>query len=244
MWCKAKRRSNVSNDKINQFAERVTADTDIVDSIMAYPHPFTNGGVVVVFNKAAGSYSQLHSTVVRAVPPTGEMHIVKRSDLFLLSIPRFSPLAPLDYPHMVFFLKSRGRLVYGEDLREDIPNPSCIDSMLIHLLDTTACWFRAHNILHGLATYAYASLIEAIDARLRFLMAITLLCRSGKWDVQASSVPADFFSEFADERLNEVWAEICEFRTSSQHKDIEFASAIKATWLFEVFTRELRRYAP
>jgi hypothetical protein len=232
-------------DQVTQFAERLTTDSCNIDSILTYPHPFTSGGLVVVFSDAAGSYSQLYATVICATPPAGELHIVKRNDLFLLSVPNGNnPLAPPDYPHMVFFLRNRGQLVYGEDLREHISAPSCIEPMLTYLLDITACWFRDHRILHDLQTHAYASLVDAIDSQLRFLMAIALLCRTGQWDVQADLVPGDFFSEFADERLRAAWEELDELRARTSSQDTNWESAVRAAWLFEVFTRGLRRHAP
>jgi hypothetical protein len=116
--------------------------------------------------------------------------------------------------------------------------------MLTHLLDTTACWFRDHIILHDLQTHAYASLVAAIDSQLRVLMAIALLWRTGQWDVQADLVPEDFFSEFADERLREAWEEFDGIRGRAAGQEADWAAAVRAAWLFEVFTRGLRRHAP
>ena len=232
----------MSTVEATQFVERLTRDIAAVDSILTYPHPFTDGGMVVVFSDSAGSYSELHAAVAYAAPPAGELHVVKSNDLFLLSVPSDNPLAPLDYPHMVYFLKNRGQVVHGKDLREQIPPPSRIDSMLTQLLDITACWFRNHTVLPALQTYAYASLVVAIDARLRYLMAIAVLRRTGKWDVTADHVPRDFFVEFQDVRLKEAWRELEEL-IDTRIQDTDWATAVRAVWLFEVFTRGLRRYA-
>jgi hypothetical protein len=233
---------DVPPDQVTQFADRLVLGNSKVSSIMTYPHPFTNGGMVVVFDDTASPYSHLHATVINADPPKDEMHIVKRSDLFLLSVPSFNPLAPLDYPHMVYYLKNRGQLIHGEDLRTYIHAPSCMDSMLIYLLDITACWFRDHIILHDLQTNAFTSLVDAIDTRLRFLMSIALLCQTGRWEVQTSSVPADFLELLADGDLRETWYEFEEIRASASSQDINLETAIRVVWLFEVFTRGLRRY--
>jgi hypothetical protein len=233
---------DVPPDQVTQFADRLVLENSKVSSIMTYPHPFTNGGSVVVFDDTESPYSHLHATVINADPPKGEMHIVKKGDLFLLSVPTFNPLAPLDYPHMVYFLKNKGRLIHGEDLRKLIHAPSCMDSMLIYLLDITACWFRDHIILHDLPAKAYTSFVDAIDTRLRFLMSITLLCQKGKWDVKKDSVPADFMVAFDDRELRETWREFEEVRASASSQDIDLETAIRIVWLFELFTRRLRRY--
>ena len=110
----------MSTNEVTQFAERLALASDNVDSVMTYPHPFTNGGVVIVFDDSVDSYAQLHASVMRANPPPDDRRIVKRSDLFLLSVPNTKAMAPFDYPHNVYYLKNRGKVIPSSDEVQDL----------------------------------------------------------------------------------------------------------------------------
>ncbi len=233
----------MSDEEVAVFVARLTGrDSGNVASVLRYPHPFSAGGLVVVFDDPAGSYSKLHAAVTRAVPPQGALYVVKRADLFVLAL-QIRPTG-FEYPHMVFFLKHRGEILYGEDLRGEIPPLSTTKYMLEHVLDVMACWFRDHGILHNLQQGAYQSLIDEIDMRLRFLMSVALLARCGEWDIEADSVPARFFAEIRDDQLKEVWREFEGLRqeVGAQEEEGSRSAAFEAAWLFEAFFRRLRRH--
>lgn len=234
----------MSDEEEALFVARLTErDSGNVASILRYPHPFSAGGLVVVFDDLAGSYSKLHAAVTRAIPPQGALYVVKRADLFVLAL-QIEAFPPFEYPHMVFFLKHRGEILYGEDLRGEIPPLSAAKYTLEHMLDMMACWFRDHGILRDLQQGAYQSLIDQIDMRLRFLMSVALLARCGEWDIEADSVPARFFAGIRDDQLKEIWKNFEGLRqeVGAQEEKGSRSAAFEAAWLFETFSRRLRRH--
>lgn len=238
----------MSDEEVAAFVAGLTeSDSGNLASVLRYPHPFSAGGLVVVFDDRAGSYSKLHAAITRAVPPQCALSVVKRTHLFVLALPRIDfAFPPFEYPHMVFFLKHRGEILYGEDVRGEIPPLSGAKYALEHILDIMACWFRDHGILRDLQQRAYQSLIDNIDMRLRFLMSVALLVRCGEWDVEAETVAPRFFTEIRDDELKEIWRDFEGLgqEVGVQEEEGSRSAAFRAAWLFEAFSRGLRRHTP
>ncbi len=177
-----------------------------IASILAYPHPLTEGGLVVICHDHAPDWLQLVGTVYRARPAGMSLFCLRHRELPQLSRPGiFAPPHQVnELPHLPYWLKHRGRVLAGQDLRPDVPWPG-FDPALLLAGHIEGCRdsFRRYALLPALSAGRYRQLIALVTAEARHLMATALLWR-GYWDVSLESVPSQFRLTFGAD--NAAWA--------------------------------------
>jgi hypothetical protein len=228
------------NQEIRQFVLRLSnAHGSKIESILHYSHPFSKGGLIIIFKDDAGLYQDLVADVQNCDPEGITLHTLRRSELIELSLPGLP-----GYPHIAFYAKYKGDVVFGCDLRAEIMEPRESYLMLEATIDTYACWWRDHIILKQLAQEEYLSLIQIIHKGIHQLMAMALL-RYGEWDINVGTLEERFRELYPDTQMKETWEAFREIRekTGDRDKDALRSDAFEAVWLFESFLRQLRRYA-
>lgn len=226
------------------FAVRIARNkSNRLTSVLRYRHPFSEGGLAIVFASGPEPYSSLHAAISRAEPPTCYVSVLKRADLFLLAMPRIEPFSQHEYPHIAYYLKHRGEVLYGQDLRSEIPEATGLEHWLEGILDHTACWFRNHDILGRLQREEHLALFEAMDARLRYLLSVVLLAERGEWDVAMSSVPDRCTEVIRDDAIHEHWRAFDALHRVAAATGVEpdRATVLEAVWRFDSVCRGLRR---
>ncbi len=230
--------------EIRQFALRLSnAHGSRIESILYYSHPLTRGGLIVIFKDDAGLYQDLVADVQSCDPQGITLHTLRRSELIELSLPKLAPLQINEYPHIAFYAKHKGDVLFGSDLRAEIVEPKEVHLMLEATIDAYACWFRDHIILKRLAQEEYLSLIQAIHEQMRQLMAMALL-RYGEWDISVDTLEERFRELHPDTQMRQTWEAFMEIREKTKDRDGDAlrSDAFEAVWLSESFLRQLRRY--
>jgi hypothetical protein len=222
-------------EPVREFASRVTARLgEQIESITAYSHPFTSGGLVIVFKDNVGFAPDLVSVVYRCEPPPVTLYCLRRAELFQLSLPGvFGWPNPLEEkPLLAYRLKYKGEVVYGRDIRDEVTirdNPmSSLEAQVQRCKQFIRNWaldqFRRRN---------YLGIIREAERQTRYLMATALLTR-GEWDVAPEEIPERFGTLFVDSRAMQTWAEINTLalrQTAAAEASRE--SAKESLWLFE-----------
>ena len=230
--------------EIRQFALRLSnAYGSRIESILYYSHPLTSGGLIVIFRDDAGLYQDLVADVQSCDPQSITLHTMRRSDLIELSLPKMAGLQINEYPHIAFYAKHKGVVLFGSDLRAEIAEPKETHLMLEATIDVYACWFRDHIILKRLAQAEYLSLIQIIHEQIRQLMAMALL-RYDEWDISTDTLEERFQERYPDTQMRQVLEAFSKIRDETEDKDGDTlrSDAFEAVWLFESFLRQLRRY--
>ncbi len=230
--------------EITQFALHLAeVHGSRIESILYYPHPFTSGGLIIVFKDDAGLYQDLVADVQGCDPQGITLYTLRRSELIELSLPKLAGLQINEYPHIAFYAKHKGDVLFGSDLRAEIVEPKDTHLMLEATIDVYACWFRDHIILKRLAQVEYLSLIQIIHEQIRQLMAMALL-RYDEWDISTDTLEERFQERYPDTQMRQVLEVFSKIRDETEDKDGDTlrSDAFEAVWLFESFLRQLRRY--
>lgn len=216
-----------------------------VESILYYPHPFHVGGIVIVLKDDDASSIDLASEIYRRANVRISLHCLRRSELFKLSLPGMFvlPNPVSEHLHLAPWLKHRGVILYGLDLRDEIP--STINRHLLLNIHIEACQhsLRPGIILTGLMTGAYSRLIAEMNMQVRYLMATALLVKD-VWDVSMATIPAQFQSLYEDEQAKEIVRKLESlYQIDPANEYACRKAAYEAVWLFESFLQCMRRYA-
>jgi hypothetical protein len=226
--------------QIDEFASRVVSGVgDRLEAITYYPHPFTNGGLIIVPKDSVEFLPDLISEVYQLNPPPIMMYFLRKSELFQLStVGVFGWTIPLEEkPHLAFWLKNRGRVLYGRDIRKDIQLPQDTSSFLeIHVQRIKHC--IRNWVLEQLARKNFKGVVTEMERQVRYLMATALLASRGEWEFSAEVIPDVFDRAFDNSLANGVWRELLALtRRSGEQSDADEARqyAYEAVWLFEQF---------
>jgi hypothetical protein len=221
---------------------------DQFESLLYYPHPFTGPGLVVVVNANVRFVPNLIAEVYSCVPPGMPFYCLRSNELFHLSIPgQFidgMASALNDHPHVAFWARHKGAILYGRDIRDQIILPvKRREFLFIHI---ERCYFYLRNmaVLYLLTKHKYGALINELDKHLRHVMATALLLHD-EWEVSAEDVPARFEQKFSDDQLQQIWRAWRELLVYIETVDEASCreSGFEAAWLFESFLRRLEGYA-
>jgi hypothetical protein len=228
---------------VGRMMERVPAR---IESILHYLHPFTGGGVVIVFGDDAGFLPDLIAEVYRCAPPPGlSLHCLRLCELPELSLPGLFQLPDSvnEQTSLPYYLKHKGTLLVGRDVRDEISLPRDARAVLDHHLEACTVYLRAHGVLRRLAKKQYQLLFEQLDRHLRALMATALLIEQ-QWEVEPETLPERFSLAFKDEKLDGIWEEFTRLRQQLPTDDESACrrAAFEAAWLFESFVEHLSRY--
>jgi len=223
------------NGEVNDFASRlVDRIGDRLESITFYSHPFTKGGLVIVFQDNVGFVPDLISVVYSCEPPPITLHCLRSAELFQLSFPGvFGWPNPLEEkPLLAYHLKFKGVTIYGRDIRDEVMLPG--DPMSLLETQVQRCkQFIRNWALDQFRRRNYLGIINEAERQTRYLMAIALLTRN-EWDVALEEIPERFERLFEDKWAIQTWTEI---NTLALHqaatKQASRESAKEALWLFE-----------
>ena len=220
---------------VHEFALRVIARLgEQIESITAYSHPFTKGGLVIVFPEKNGFLPDLISVVYGCEPPPITLYCLRSTELFQLSFPGvFGWPNPLEEkPLLAYYLKFKGVVIYGRDIRDEVMIPD--DPMALLELQVQRCkQFIRNWTMDQFRRRNYLGIIKEAEKQTRYLMAIALLTRN-EWDVALEEIPERFELLFEDREAIQSWIEINTLALrQAETKEASRESAKEAFWLFE-----------
>jgi|SRR5262249_24972443 len=230
-------------EQIEDFASRVVAGMgDRLESIAYYPHPFTNGGLIIVPKDDVKFIPDLMSEVYQRNPPPIMLYFLRRSELFQLSATGvFGWTMPLEEkPHLPYWLKNRGIVLYGRDIRDEIELPHDPSSFLeIHLQRIKHC--IRNWVLEQLSRKNHKAIVKEMERQVKYLMATALLSKHGEWEYSADVVPERFARCFDNTKANGIWTELLALTRNAEGLDEAEARlyAYDAVWLFEQFLLQI-----
>lgn len=241
----------MTDRSIAEFVESYAAPlSGRVVSVVRYEHPFTQGGLVIVFDDGESDVLGLIGEVYRHGPPPGlSLHCLRREELFQLSTPGIFtlPLEVNEHPHLPFYVRHKGVVLFGHDIRGEVEPHADARVLLDNHIEGCMTNFRTLGIMSWLHRRQYLRLVGELDKQLRYLMATALLVR-GEWEVEFDSLPQRFDARFADARLKATWQDYADLRARAEgagesDEAAQRASAFEAVWLFESFMRRLKEVA-
>jgi len=236
-------RNKVRDQLISRLGDRL-------ESVLYYPHvfprvdyrhPFAYGGFVVVFHDEVEQIVDAIAAAHSCVPPETALYCLRRRELFELSLPVFWFLRFVDHQmHLPWFVKYKGEVLFGRDLRDEIQLPANPRLLFHNKLEVCAHFLRSGVILELLVQGRYELLIRRLERQMKYLMASALLAH-GEWDITLADVAEKFMRRYTDPKLNSIWrdfGQLCE-RNGSLPADEACQAAYEAAWLFETFLHRL-----
>jgi hypothetical protein len=228
-------------EEVNDFVSRITDRIgDRVESITFYLHPFTNGGLVIVPKDDHEFIPDLIAEIYACQPPALTLNCLRRAELFQLSdIGIFGWPYPLEErPHLAYWLKNKGVVLFGRDIRGEIELPVDRSSFLeIHLQRVRHC--IRNWCFDQLLFKSHKRMVKEIERQARYLMATALLAEN-EWDVSTEAIPERFDQMFKNERANQIWADITTLtRRTDETEETTRQSALEALWHFEQFMTQV-----
>jgi hypothetical protein len=241
------------DEQITDFASRLIARVgDQLESITFYPHPFTNGGLIIVPGDDVEFVPDLISEIYECSPPPIMFYCLRQSELFELSLVGvFGWPNPLEEkPHLVFWLKNEGIVLHGRDIRDQIKLPA--DTSGFFENHTQRCKQFVRNwTLDQLRRKNYRGMIQELERQARYLMATALLSNN-EWNVSLETIPDRFERSFKNGPASEVWANLAALArqtgeptgepTGEMDESTSRQSAFEALWLFEQFLLKTAEY--
>ncbi len=206
-----------------------------VESILHYPHPFTNGGIIIVFPDDLPNYLENVADAYAAAPSSYTLHCVRQKELFLLSLPGLfaPPLEINEQPHLPYWLQHKGVVLMGTDLRAKIVPQTDPRMLLAGHIEGCMDYLRRYGVLMSLIQEKDDALAIMLGQEMKYLMGTALLTK-GVWDIALETVADQFSDAFTGTRPFLVWQQV----QSTAGKDI-----LETVWLFEQFLRALREFA-
>lgn len=210
-----------------------------VESVLTYPHPFTKGGMIIVFADDSSAWLEYLTAAYQLGPPL-PLRCLRRRELPQLSLPGMfaPPLQVNERPHLPYWLQHRGQIWFGEDLRPDIRPFSPPHLLLAGHIEGCMDYLRRYGILTAMIHQQYAQLVGMLTREMCYLMATALLIHQ-VWDVSLATIPDLFAHYFADDALMDIWLEL----DAQPVETAVYDNAVHAAWLFEKSLQKLRRYA-
>lgn len=231
---------------ITEFARCVVGKLgEQVESVLYYPHPFHAGGVVIVLRDDSDPFLEAASEVYSCTGIRVSVHCLRHAELFKLSLPGIfvMPNPVSEHLHLALWLKHRGVVIYGSDIRHEIVPPMNQHLWLAAHIEACQHCVRPGFILAYLMDKCYAQLIDEMNRQVRYLMATALL-KHGIWDVSMETIPARFQSVYQDEQIKEITRKLTSlYQVDPENEYAARKAAYESVWLFESFLRQLRRCA-
>lgn len=220
-----------------------------LESILFYPHvfprveyrhPFAYYGFVLVFRDDVDSMVESIGIAHNCVPMNTQLHCLRRRELFELSLPVFWYLKVVDLQmHMPYFLKYKGDVRYGRDLRDEIRLPADPRLLFHNKLEVSAHFLRSGLILELLVEGEYGLLVKRLERQIKYIMSAALLAR-GEWDVTLDNIPEKFNHHYRNEEVMTIWREFSQLSEKNISDDqVARETALTAVWLFESLLRQL-----
>lgn len=236
----------MTDDEINNIAGALRSRLrDQLVSLLYYPHPFGDDGFVVIFKDDLKEVVDLIAEAYSCAGPETHVYCLRHGELFELSLPVYSWLNIVNrHTLMVYWLKHKGEVLFGRDVRDELVLPQDPRLLLENHLAVCRHFLRSGVILDWLQRRRHRELIGKLGRQLRILMATALLLR-GEWETTEETVDARFEHSFSDPLLKQVWGDykLLMQGVPATGEDAGRDSALEAVWLFEGFVRRLRVYA-
>ena len=240
-------------EAVTGFVDRLIHATGTkVVSLVYSPLPFTEGQLLTVCAEEGCFIPEVVTSAYGCDPPELVFHWLRASELRQLAMPlgvgTFFAKNSGGYAGHSYWLKHEGEVLWGADVRSEIPVPENPRELLrSHLLASTT-WTRNHKVLNGLANGSYSLLIEALGEHTRRRAATALLLR-GVWRVTQETVFHELRSSFGEPELQMVCSELENTFTmippaddgQPVREDTE-ELAYKAAWTYERLVACLRKY--
>jgi hypothetical protein len=242
---------SVNPADIQAYVDRLVARAGgNLESVVLSPFPFCGSQLLVV---CRGNVPYLHEVMVAATlcdPPDVLTHWIRGSELRELSLP-FGAVAVWfwwkqagEYPGWSYWLRNRGTVLYGRDVRAEIPLPRDTRAMLEAFLAGSITYNRALLPVPFLIQQRYGELVEILSRLCRRLMATGLLLRD-QWEIEEGTVLDRFSCAFAEDGARELCGELhAAFEGAGATADPGALRqrAIDAIWITERLERFLGRY--
>ena len=211
-----------------------------VESILYYPHPFTQGGLILLCRDDTGAFLDLAADVYVQAPPALSRHCLRRRELFQLSLPGLfaPPLQVNERPHLPYWLRHKGVVLYGRDVRDEVQPITDPRILLAGHVEGCLDYLRRYGVLTSLMHHKQEELIAMLAREMKYLMGTALLLYE-VWDVSLETLPARFAELFPGSRPLHIWQR---FQAQQAQRSETAAGAIDAVWSFEHFLRALRQY--
>jgi hypothetical protein len=242
----AKRSSELSvvpNTSIDIFVEScVEALPNALYSIFYYPHPFTDGGFVVVLKGDVTDFLGYAGTIYANALPGYSLHVLRTNELDMLTAPgMFAPPMQInEKPHLPYYLKYKGECLYGQDIRDHVSLPDTQYLLTSHI-EGCYDYLRRYGILSSLISQQYNSLAGALEREAHALMATAVLTQ-GMWEIDLATLEDLFFTTFSSSSLLEIYTQFKTLSFASPDPIMQSEIAEKV-WLFESFLRKLKGVA-
>ena len=226
---------------VEAFSQQFSNNENI-ESIMQYPHPFTDGGIVLVCRDDTVDFLDLLAAAYAAQPASLALHCLRRRELFQLSLPGLfaPPLQINERPHLPYWLKHKGTVLAGIDLRQEVELTVEPHVLLAGHIEGCLDYLRRYGILTSFVHNNSAALVKMLTQEMQYLMATALL-QYGVWDISLATVPAQFAEKFSDSLAWQLWQQ---YQQTLKTKDISVPEVIDFVWLFEQFLHSLRAHIP
>ncbi len=207
-----------------------------VQSVLYSPYPFSGGQLLIACPEQVRYLHEVMALGHRAQPPEIPVHWLRVSELGHLSRPQLLDWSR--YPAWSYWLRFKGAVLWGDDLRGRIPLPEQPRCILEGVLTGSLTWDRNHIFLELLARSEYARLLQSLDNLARRLMATALLL-VGQWEIEEETIFARFSAAFRAQGAEELCSTLSAMLNPVTEATEE--RALEATWLVERLYHLLRR---
>ena len=215
---------------------------DAVWPVVHFPRPFLDDGLLITLNDNADDFVGVATAMRRLVPKRLSPICLKRSELYQLTMPNPYAFA-LSTPYWV---RNAGRLLWGDDIRPEVPLYRHPDRLLAFHLEKTIHRTRNHLILALLAADRHRDIHIGLGRERAQLMATALLAKN-IWEVYPATISQTFLDAYNTKDLRTILTDsnklLVEAQGGRPSPHMQKHSAYRAVWLFEMFIRELWRYA-
>lgn len=236
----------MAQQQVQEFALRVRARLeDQIESIVAYSHPFTNGGLVIIFRNDVGFIPDLIAEVYDCNPPGITLYCLRQTEIFQISSPGvFGWPNPLEEkPLLAYRVKFGGEVLYGRNICDEIAVPDDPVSLLEPQLQRCKQFIR-NWMLDQFRRRNYAGIIREMNRQTMYLMSIALL-RHGEWNIEPDMIPDRFEAMLKDTETKGIWVDInsLALATAKAEQVVSRESAAESVWLFENVLQSIGRHA-
>ncbi|MCP4425830.1 MAG: hypothetical protein GY803_15160 [Chloroflexi bacterium] len=214
-----------------------------VESVLYYPHPLIQHGLVLVFANGVSNLIDLVGAAQQKAPTGLSLHCLRRRELFKLALPGIfaPPFMVNERPHLPYFLNRKGMVLFGRDYRGVVQPTAVPGELLAGHIEGCMDSLRRYGILPALLREKYGELAAMLERETLHLMSTALLLHD-QWDVSLDTLPELFWRYFPDERLKEIWRKL--EKGLQQIDENASATAYHMVWLFERFLNRLEEYVP
>ncbi len=232
---------------LDRFVER---ESDKLESVVLSPFPFCGRQLLVVCKDQVPFLHEVVASSRLFDWPDILTHWIRRSELDELSQPFFYVSvwfwwkAIGQYPGWSYWLRHRGTVLHGQDVRPEIPLPRNPGSLLEATLTGTLIYNRAILHVPFLVRGQYVELVELLGGLTRRLMATALLLRD-EWEIEEATVMDRFARAFSDDGSRDLCADlraVFESPAGASGPPVSKQRAYEALWAAERLYRFLRGF--